>query len=166
MSYTTVILQELATSLIERALQREPDVIIGGKDDPYLLRWHLIPRNPLFNVYLHCFLRSDDDRALHDHPWLWCSVLLRGGYIEHTIAAGGVHRRDQRLAPSVRFALPTKAHRVELIDGASAWSLFVTGPRVRQWGFHCPERGWVHWKEFTSENGNEIGPGCDGEVTA
>ena len=46
---------------------RPPDRIIGGKDNPYLLRWHVVPRNPQQNIYLHHFLRSDDDRALHSN---------------------------------------------------------------------------------------------------
>lgn len=53
---------------------RPPDVVIGGFQNPYLLRWYVIPRNPVFNVYVHLFLRSDDDRALHDHPWANLSV--------------------------------------------------------------------------------------------
>jgi hypothetical protein len=48
---------------------RPPDFVIGG-DSPYMLRWWIIPRNKFFNIYLHRFLRSDDDRALHDHPWV------------------------------------------------------------------------------------------------
>jgi hypothetical protein len=70
---------------------RKPDFIIGGADEPYMLRWWVIPRNRFFNIYLHHFLRSDEDRALHDHPWLNCSWLLDGRYTEHTIAAGGVN---------------------------------------------------------------------------
>jgi len=45
------------------------------------------------------------------------------------------------------FRRPETPHRVELIDGRPSVSLFITGPRVRQWGFHCPN-GWVHWKKF------------------
>src|SRR5690606_35831081 len=82
--------------------RRPPDFIVGGAERPYLKRWWLIPRNPIFNVYLHQFLRDDDDRALHDHPWPWCSILLDGSYIEHTIAAGGIHRRQLRQAPSIK----------------------------------------------------------------
>lgn len=69
---------------------RPPDFIIGGSNRPYMLRWWLIRRNRFFNIYLHKFLRSDDDRALHDHPWLNMSYLLDGEYIEHSILAGGV----------------------------------------------------------------------------
>ena len=142
------------------AAKRSPDFIIGGVTDPYLLRWHVIPRNKFFNVYLHCFLRSDDDRALHDHPWMNLSYLLEGSYTEHTIDQGGVNRRRILERGDWRFRRRGKlAHRVELHDGP-CWTLFITGPVYRAWGFHC-ERGWVHWKDFT-KNGKkgEIGPGC------
>jgi hypothetical protein len=149
-------------SLIIRRINREPDLIIGPAEDPYMWRWWLIPRNRFFNVYLHCFWRSDDDRALHDHPWANCSILLAGKYVEHTISAGGVNVRTERVAPAIKFRLSGRfAHRVELVDG-NCWTLFITGPRYRQWGFHCPDKGWVHWEDFTApENSGEIGRGCE-----
>lgn len=55
---------------------RKPDFVIGDLSNPYLLRWWVIPRNRFFNVYLHKFLRDDDDRALHDHPWWSMSIIL------------------------------------------------------------------------------------------
>lgn len=164
----------LADQLIRRiATAREPDLIVGrdNPDGAYLNRWWVIPRNPFFNVYLHQFLRDDDDRALHDHPWVWCSLLLRGGYTEHTIAAGGVHRRRHRYAPSVKFSRPSRAHRVELFKASvfpapgallQCWTLFITGPVVRQWGFHCPERGWIPSYEFVDPaDSGKVGRGCE-----
>lgn len=143
---------------------REPDVVIGGRDDPYLLRWWVLPRNRFFNVYLHNFCRSDDDRALHDHPWFNASILLAGEYVEHTISAGGIHHRTTRVAgqrsgwclrPSGKLA-----HRVELRHG-HCWTLFITGPVYRAWGFHCPKAGWVPWQTFTAAHDpGQIGPGC------
>ena len=152
---------KLFDRLIERAMRRGPDVVIGGHERPYLLRWFVIPRNRFFNIYLHRFLRSDDDRALHDHPWCNCSILLRGQYVEHTIAAGGIEHRRVLTAGAVRLRLTGRlAHRIELTDG-ECWTIFITGPRYRQWGFHCP-KGWVHWKKFTDpDDAGAIGPGCD-----
>lgn len=140
-----------------------PDFIIGGVRSPYLLRWYLIPRNPVFNVYLHKFMRSDDDRALHDHPWPNASFLLLGSYIEHRILAGGVHSRRVLRAGQWRIRwLGRVAHRIELYDGP-CWTLFITGPRYRKWGFHCAEKGWIPWQRFTaSDNSGKTGPGCDG----
>lgn len=175
-------------NILRKICDREPDVIIGGTDNPYLYRWHVIPRNKYFNIYLHHFMRSDDDRALHDHPWRSCSILLDGEYIEHT-PEGAFWRRPG--AFYLRKA--TAMHRIELfkeqevvttywdypeghslygqkyadfhyVDGKElpVWTLFLTGRRTRQWGFDCPQ-GWRHWKTFTaSVNGSSVvGRGCD-----
>src|SRR3546814_13207657 len=107
---------------------RKPDITIGVEDNPYLRRLYIIPRNRWFNVYLHEFLRDDDDRALHDHPWVNLSILLRGQYVEHT-ATGATLRR----AGAIKFRLPTAAHRIALVDGDPVWTLFIPGPRLRGW---------------------------------
>jgi len=139
---------------------RNPDFVVGGIENPYLRRWFVIPRNPIFNIYLHQFLRDDDDRALHDHPWAWCSILLRGQYVERT-----VDDVTLRHAGSMKISGPRRAHRVVLVkdlDGKarSCWTLFITGPRVRTWGFHCP-KGWVPWREFTNpDDSGSVGRGC------
>lgn len=158
-----ITLKSIADLIINHVSFRDPDFIIGGSDRPYLLRWWLIPRNRIFNIYLHCFLRSDDDRALHDHPWANCSILLRGNYIEHTIAAGGIHQRKRLFAGDFKLRLSGRiAHRLELVDD-TCWTIFITGPTYRRWGFHCPERGWVYWKDFTNPRDiGSIGRGCDG----
>jgi len=159
----------LRSRLIAIADSRHPDFVIGGGARPYLRRWFVIPRNPFFNVYLHQFLRSDDDRALHDHPWLFnISWVLRGAYVEHTIKAGGIGVRKLRIAGSMKFRLGPSPHRLELTTVLKGiplccWTLFITGPRVRRWGFHCAERGWVHWRDFTAPgDSGAIGKGCEG----
>lgn len=144
-------------------LSRAPDFIIGGLGNPYLMRWYAIPRNPVANVYLHRFMRSDDDRALHDHPWPSLSLMLAGEATEHTIAAGGIHRRRIIRAGDLVFRGPRFAHRIELHAGECT-TLFMTGPRLRAWGFHCPAR-WVPWEEFTApQDKGAIGPGCGGDA--
>lgn len=140
---------------------RAPDFIIGSPERPYILRWWIIPRNRWFNIYLHQIQRDDDDRALHDHPWWNISIVLRGAYREIT-PKGTFMRR----AGSIVFRRATSAHRLELPVGefgpdiAYCWTLFITGRRVREWGFHCPNR-WVPWYEFVAQDSpGEIGRGC------
>jgi len=58
------------------------------------------------NLYVHHFLRDDDDRALQDRPSWAVSFLLRGRYIEHTIAEGGLHRRQVPRRRSAIHARP------------------------------------------------------------
>ncbi len=172
----------IAAWIVRRALRRPADFIIGGRDAPYLLRWYVTPWSGLYRdvvppqrtlwqnivvrlpaVYVHEFRRSDDDRALHDHPWINCSVLVEGCYVEHTIAAGGVHVRTARQPGAVVFRMPGAAHRVEIAPGSICRTLFLTGPRVRSWGFHCP-RGWVDWRTFTAaDDRGAVGAGCGDE---
>jgi hypothetical protein len=181
------------------AARRQADFIIGADSagGPYLLRWYITPWRAWYrhvpeqqrtrwqrlavacsrllpNLYLHCFLRDDDDRALHDHPSWAASLILDGAYIEHTIDAGGIHRRTRHATGSLRCLRTRHTHRIELLPNTPnpanaletwprlpCWTLFLFGPTVREWGFHCPERGWVHWKEFTAAGKpGEIGPGC------
>ena len=130
---------------------KNPDVIIG---DDYLLRWYVIPKNPYFNIYLHEFRHSDEDRALHDHPWYSVSFLLKGELKEHS--DNGV-KFVKRFLPVFRTA--KFAHRLELIKGP-AWTIFITGPKIRDWCFHCLN-GWKHWEDLTDGYGNFIGDGCD-----
>lgn len=149
-------------ALVQRKLTTAPNKIIGGVSDPYMFRWYLLPRNPLLNVYLHKFWRSDDDRALHDHPWANASVLINGFYLEHTIAAGGIHSHTLAKAGQVTVRPSGKlAHRIELIYNKPCVTIFITGPRYREWGFHCKD-GWIHWKRFTDpRDPGQIGNGCD-----
>lgn len=137
-------------------INRDPDFIIGPHDDPYMRRWWLIPRNKEFNIYLHEFLHDDDDRALHDHPWDSLSIVLSGKGRE--IEPAGFSRVFAAGEKIYRTAW--HAHRIELVEGP-LWTLFFTGPTIREWGFHCPN-GWRHWKEFCDDrDSGQIGKGCD-----
>lgn len=184
-----MFLQRFATWLIAKITTRDPDVVIGRAGDTYLLRWWIIPRNRFFNLYLHKFLRSDDDRALHDHPWMNCSFVLGLdtsirlglpcdiGYTEvvprDKRKPNGPVKRIDRPAGSVTIRGKLNAHRIELplcpIEGTplAVWSLFITGPVRRKWGFWC-SWGWRPFDEFVDNTKTEqghltskVGRGCD-----
>jgi len=163
----------IANWLINRALRRAPDFQIGGAQHPYCNRWWIIPRNRWLNIYLHQFVRDDDDRALHDHPWPNCSLLLRGRYTEIVFLVRPNASRDlpstierARRQGHPVFRRPSTAHRVILPRDENqrpvpCWSLFLTGPVVRSWGFWCPKGRWVHWRDFTAgDRGEIVGRGC------
>jgi hypothetical protein len=161
----SALARTLHALLVRRvAGRRLPDLVIGERGRPYLCRWYILPRNRWCNAYLHQFWRSDDDRALHDHPWWSLSLCLSGSMVEHTIAAGGVHHRRFIAAGGWRLRSARLAHRLELDENAGpVWTLFLTGPRLRQWGFHCPQ-GWVPWEKFTAGTTDDlrgqVGRGC------
>jgi hypothetical protein len=175
-AWRKIVIAPLGGHLIRRiGYGREPDFVIG---DNYLRRWWLTPwsgwfrpspKNAFeriiraclpFHLYLHEFRKSDDDRALHDHPWANCSILLRGFYTEHTIAQGGVHHARTFGPGNVKLRGAGAAHRIEIPDGTVCWTLFVTGPVIREWGFHCPQ-GWRPWRQFVDErDSGKVGRGC------
>lgn len=136
----------------------------------YMHRWWRIPRNAFFNIYYHVVLRSDDDRALHDHPFWSLSIVLEGGYYEHTILAGGIHKKVWRGPGSIVFRPSGRfAHRLELMtypwpdplvpdewSTKSAKTIFITGPVLRRWGFHDARHGWIDaydWDEHCERYG-------------
>lgn len=173
----------LQWALANHCEARPHDFRVGSAEAPYLLRWYVVrqgvewlslspeerqrrnlvedgrdePECEGLNLYVHRFLRSDDDRALHDHPWPWGTLLLNGAYKEHLPAdpanpAGPTRSVIRRAGDVVWRAEAERPHRVELLDGQPAVTLFLTGSRAREWGFWC-EQGWVHWHQF-------VGHGC------
>jgi len=151
---------------------RPPDFVIGEETAPYMRRWYVWPvgrKSRWGGIYLHQICRSDDERAMHDHVGWNFSIVLSGGYFEHVLG-----ERIWRGLGSVVLRSPTAPHRIELewqpwsVNGPmigshrTAWSLWIRGPNVREWGFHCP-RGWVPWPQFTAPgtDGRLIGRGCE-----
>lgn len=166
-----------------------PDFIIRPRGKPQTLRWWVIPRNRWFNIYLHKFVLSDEDRALHDHPWANASILISGDYIEwvrvpeECTAIKEVNESFGRHQGFCYFRRASTAHRVQLIaqlkpthislneDGNFGLggeliynpviTLFITGPKVRDWGFWC-SKGWRRWQDFCDERDyGAIGRGCE-----
>ncbi len=174
----TILRRRLLRSALAVMARRPPDKNIGGPVRPYMRRWWLFPRNRWFNIYLHDFRRPDDDRALHDHPWPSLSVLLQGDLIETyapipALAAEPAHQRTRLLTPgAIVWRGPRFAHRLSLtwhprtLEPVPAITLFIVGPRVREWGFWCPKNspagGWRLWRKFVApDDPGAVGPGCE-----
>lgn len=120
--------------------------VIGGDANPLLIRWILV-RVPFLGIYLHKLCRSDHERALHDHPWSFVSVVLRGGY--HEITASGKRWRG---VGSIAYRPATWRHRVVIAPARPAWTLVFVGPRSRNWGFWPGDR-FCFWRRYNPELG-------------
>lgn len=44
-------------------------------------RWQILAL-PWGTLYLHHIARADQDEHLHNHPWNFTSLILKGGYVE------------------------------------------------------------------------------------
>ena len=124
--------------------------------DPLLVRYILF-RIPGFGIYLHHLLRSDYDRALHDHPWPFTTILLTGSYIEvHDQTTDGLEEAVLRKRWSVLHRPAKWRHR--LVLSKPIWTLLFVGQRERKWGFWLPT-GWCWWRQHNQELGI-----CEDEV--
>ena len=125
-------------------LGRRRVILDRVENKPYLERYYLFLKNRKkspFNIFLHKFLQSDPDE-LHDHPWPYFSLILKGGYWE--INPKG---RFWRSPGHFRVYNPNSLHRIELKPNIPAWTLFIPGPKRREWGFIVNEK-WMHHLEY------------------
>lgn len=150
------VLVNWAVDLLIRLAKRDPYRHLPGYMERY---WVLRPRAWLpLSIRVHHILRSDGDRHLHDHPWPWCSIILRGTYTEQTpldqaqsASLDDLHCTYHRRTPGSLVVRPaTSRHRLHLAPHSSVWSLFLMGRATRKWGFHT-EHGWVYWRDYLGD---------------
>ena len=115
---------------------------LGRPECPYIRRW--VVDFWLFSIRLHHWISSDDPRHYHDHPWHYLSWVIKGSYKD--VHEGekcrdygeGTHARCQVRDLRERWSLahyrPTHRHSVE-VPPTGCWTIVLTGPEVRQWGF-------------------------------
>ena len=142
---TRMTIKARLARLVERVLdQFFVRFDIGRRESPYMTRWTLWGKRfeGDTRVFLHRFHRSDSD-TLHDHPWLFTSLVLWPGYYEET--PGGRRRWYGPLSLLRRPA--TWVHRVFIPKGRGCWTLVVAGKKTRKWGFHCAE-GFKPFDQF------------------
>lgn len=123
---------------------------LGDPKCPYVIRWTF--ETKWFSVRLHKWLGPDDLRNLHDHPWNYLAMVIKGGYVEYLddkeeksslyqmVPWKPVYRHARRKHAVHPYILPT-------------WSILLTGPEKREWGF------WVKGKfrkrnKYFFENGH------------
>lgn len=104
-------------------------------------------------VRVHNILRSDDDRAFHDHPWPYLTIILKGGYFEvqPVFDKSGLHTgimRTWRGPGSIMLRGAKSWHRLEVDPAKDCWTLFCTGKQAQQWGFLANPKAKVHYREF------------------
>lgn len=115
-------------------------------DEPYLERYYVFIKERKhfpFNIFLHKFLKSDPD-DLHDHPWGYATLILKGGYWEHTPDG-----KFWRGPGHFRMCKSNNIHRIELDPDVQAWTLFMPGPQRKDWGF-IKDGKWIQHEKYLS----------------
>lgn len=100
---------------------------LGNKDCPYAYRWTF--NFWFFAIRVHQWLKTEDRRYMHDHPWNFITLVLKGGYVDVTETG-----RDALKIFSVRYRPATHKHYVEVNEGGCV-TILLTGPVIRNWGY-------------------------------
>jgi hypothetical protein len=127
-------------------------------DQPYLERYYLFLKDRKkfpFNIFLHKFLKSDPD-DVHDHPWPYATLILKGGYYEWVPQFNDKCEKIGEIAMwrgagHFRTCAANTFHRIELDPSVECWTLFMPGPHKRDWGFLVKNK-WIQHEEYLKAN--------------
>ena len=161
---------------LPRLLRR---LTLSHDGEPFLERWGLV-WDRLGGVYIHHIAAADPGMDLHDHPFAFVTIVVRGGYFERYCDT-----RQAALRPEVvrgprhldhegrywgwrkigditqpncvrRRRLPSvhfmPLHIAHQIEAVdkNTWTIVLRGPTRRRWGFY--DRGrWVDWEAYDYE---------------
>lgn len=171
---------KLVVDLIIRLAKRTPYMHLYHADGTlYMERYWLVPRFMLTRVpdglgwelkpwaktwptlRIHHIHTPDNDRHMHNHPWSFISLVLRGGYEEHRpliedperplFALNGreYHTLNVRKPGSVALRFTTDRHLIAKVDVGGAITLVGTAGKAQAWGFFT-ETGYVPWRVYDS----------------
>lgn len=107
------------------------NIIIDGK--LYLRRYFLTPRRWPLRLFLHRIYLPDPDRDLHDHPWDFRTIVLKGGYQE-MVRKDGVEYTTTWWRWRRGFRPAEHTHRI-LSVLPNTWTLLLVRRARRTWGF-------------------------------
>ena len=133
---------------------RKRIILDRQSNEPYLERYYVFLRDRKwfpFNVFLHKFLKSDPD-DVHDHPWPYATIILKGGYYEWVPQFNSKNEKIGEIAKwrgpgHFRTCGATSYHRIELDPSVECWTLFMPGIKQRDWGFLVKNK-WVQWEQY------------------
>lgn len=119
-----------------------------GED--YMDRYYIFlkdRKNFPFNVTLHRIKKSDDP-IMHDHPWPYMTIILKGGYWEHTPVCDENGKQIAQVSNwrgpgSIIKRSAKEYHWLELDENVGpVTTLFFMGPQQREWGFLSKNK-WI-----------------------
>lgn len=104
-------------------------------------RWQLL-KTRWFSIYIHGIYATDQDKHLHNHPWDYKSIVLKGSYIEETNSGTN----------TLQFGTITSRngkdyHKIKTLLTKSVYTLFIVSPVKRVWGYQV-DGSWMNHEEY------------------
>jgi hypothetical protein len=135
-------------------LNRKRIILDRQSNEPYLERYYVFLKDRKwfpFNIFIHKFLKSDPD-DVHDHPWPYATLILKGGYWEWIPQFNREGKKCSEIAAwrgpgHFRMCSANSYHRIELDPSIECWTMFMPGPQKREWGF-LVKGNWIKHDEY------------------
>lgn len=121
---------------------------LGIPESPYLRRWVLPIPIVGWSFRLHNWLSDDDVDATHDHPAWFVTLVLNGGYRDHSEGA-----EDWLWRGCLRFRGARHTHAV-LDVRPRTWTVCLFGREYRRWSFFPAGRRPMRRDKYFAEVGH------------
>lgn len=102
---------------------------IGWKPIGEVFYRYQLVKTRWFNIYLHELTAPQWHEKCHDHPWWFVTLILWPGYLEENVQ--GFFYRE----PGTVWYRPAHYRHNVVTPQGTSWSIIVTGPKSRDWGF-------------------------------
>jgi hypothetical protein len=104
-------------------------------------RWEIL-KTRWFSIYIHGIYEADQDKHLHNHPWDYKSIVLKGSYIEETLTGNNVMRPLKMVTRDGK-----DYHKIKELKSKSVYTLFIVSPVKRIWGY-LVDGSWMNHEEY------------------
>ena len=113
-------------------------------------RWNILS-TPWFSIYFHKIYKADEDKHLHDHPWNYTSICLKGEFTEErefqtNLKNLGILEEHIPYSVVETFRVVRRKaesfHKIKKLLTPEVWTLFFVGKRRREWGYDVDGK-WI-----------------------
>ena len=113
-------------------------------------RWEIL-KTRWGSIWLHAIHKADTDKHLHNHPWDFISVVLKGSYYEQTPKGN-----KKQYPGKINLRNGEEHHKIlELLSPVVYTLFFVSAPK-RQWGYKVEGKFIDHLTYREMKNKGEI----------
>ena len=92
-------------------------------------RWEIL-KTRWGSIWLHAIYKADADKHLHNHPWDFISVVLRGSYYEQTPLGN-----KKQYPGKINVRDGSEYHKILELVSPVVYTLFFASKPKRLWGY-------------------------------
>lgn len=111
-------------------------------------RWRIL-YTPWFKINLHGIYKRDEDKHLHNHPWNFASIVLKGFYVEEK--SDGL---NLRYPGQIAIRKKDVFHKIYSLCSKSVYTLNIMWGKEEVWGYKVDDKFVDHETYRQMKNNN------------